>query len=192
MNYFANLETLNLFILITFPGITAILFYSLLNPRNVDWSLIPLEAAFYGFLNFILFKKLLLIEQNSITPIIYFFVSPCVLTYLFYRIRKIKKIQNFIIEPSSSPWDFFFEKREECYVIATLKDGSKVGGYFGGSSCAGCYPLAGEIYIQYSYDIDENGNIKKPYTGTKGIMIAKGEYKHLEFFNVPEETPKED
>jgi len=184
MNFFNDINALKLFIFIVFPGITAILTYGLLNPRAVNWAQLPLEGAFYGFLNLILFRSTLSIDSDLISYLLYFFLCPAALSFGFYKLRKIKKIQKYITEPASSPWDFFFEKREECFVLAKLKNGEVIGGYFGGCSCAGSYPNQDEIFIQYSYEIDENGFFGQAKKGTKGILIAKGEYTYLEFFKL--------
>ncbi len=180
---FESIATFQLAVLILIPGITSILTYNLLNPRKVEWASLPLEAIFYGFLNYVLWgwtEK----WDCYLVPIFYFFVAPSLLSCLFLWLRGRKVVKKYIHESSSSSWDYFFAQKEDCLVVATLKNGEKVGGYFGGKSHASAFPNNDQLYIQWTYLIDEDGNMGDVIEQTKGVLINKDEYSYLEFYEI--------
>ena len=176
-----DVQTLQLAVLILIPGITSILTYNLLNPRKVEWAALPLEAIFYGFLNYVLWGWMYKWD-SYLAPILYFFVAPSLLSCLFLWIRGRKIVKKYIHESSSSSWDYFFAQKEDCFIVATLKSGEKVGGYFGDKSHASSFPYNDQLYIQWTYQIDEDGSMGDEIEQSKGILINSGEYSYLEFY----------
>lgn len=178
---FKDIQSFELAILILIPGITSILAYNLLNPRKVEWTALPLEAIFYGFLNYTIWNWMNKIDCYLV-PIFYFFIAPSILSRLFLWLRSKKTVKKYIHECSSSSWDYFFAKQEDCFVVATLKSGKKIGGYYGEESHASAFPNNDQIYIQWAYQIDDDGSMGNVIKQTKGVLINKDEYSYLEFY----------
>ncbi|MGL1861578.1 MAG: DUF6338 family protein [Pseudodesulfovibrio sp.] len=181
MNIFESVDTFQRFVLIVVPGITAIIFYGLLRPRKIDWSQVPLEATFYGFLTFVLFNPIFEKYSGYLANIVYFFIAPVALSLCFYRISRTNLFNRFFLTQSQTAWDHCFSKKHRRFVIATLKDGGKIGGYYGGDSAASCYPHDKEIYLRWTYKIDSEGNPIEMQPDTDGILIGKDAYDYIEF-----------
>lgn len=90
--------------------------------------------------------------------------------------------------PLESAWDWKFVDTNDEWVIVTLKDGTRFRGFYGKNSFASSDPQRRDIYIEWIYDIDENGYWT--YRG-KGLLVAAGEIKTVEFLSHTYEPQKE-
>lgn len=77
-------------------------------------------------------------------------------------------------------WDWKFGGMANQWVLVTLKDGTRFGGFCGSESFMSSDPAERDIYIQWIYDIDDDNNWSSP--GEKGVLIAAGEIKTIEFW----------
>ena len=181
MNMFNDINTFKLFVLVVFPGITSIMLYGLLRPRKVNWAQVPLEAAFYGFLTFTLFLPIFKHVPDYLANILYYLVFPSALTIFFYWLSGRDIFSRFFLTQSQTAWDHYFSKKHPRFVIATLKNGEKVGGYYGGDSAASCYPHGKDLYLKWTYKIDDQGNPIEAQPDTDGILISGDAYEYIEF-----------
>ena len=85
----------------------------------------------------------------------------------------------------------FFDRRVPVFVLVQLRNGSRLGGYYGFESYATSFPTEGDIYLETVYRVDENGEFKEPITDSAGVIVRKDQYDLIEFFN-PEEEEQRD
>lgn len=90
--------------------------------------------------------------------------------------------------PYPTAWDYYFRKRQPCFVIARLKDGKALAGYWGRDSYATFFPNDGELYLQAVYRLNSDGTFGEPIADTRGALIRRDSYVILEFFEVPSDT----
>ena len=77
-------------------------------------------------------------------------------------------------------WDWKFSSMPEQWVLVTLKDGTRFGGFYGAQSFTSSSPDERDMYIQWVYDIDEGGIWSVP-DSENGLLIAAGEIRTIEF-----------
>ena len=75
----------------------------------------------------------------------------------------------------------------EQWVLVTLKDGTRFAGFCGDESFMSSDPSERDIYIQWTYDIDDQNNWSS--RGENGVLIAAGEVQTIEFWPC---NPQED
>jgi len=91
------------------------------------------------------------------------------------------------VHPIPTAWDWYFKKPHHRWIIITLKDGTTFGGRFGSDSFASSDPTERDVFVERIWNIDENGQWKD--TGEKGLLIAHGEIRTLEFFPTESKAP---
>lgn len=82
-----------------------------------------------------------------------------------------------------SAWDYHFSRvSEPLWTLVTLKDGSKVAGWFGSNSLAS----SGErdLYLEQVYRLSED-EPWQPVPGNSGIWIRGDEICYIEFWKDP-------
>lgn len=136
---------------------------------------------------------LYIINQNgfiSLHPFVYFivmflviFIAPIIGAIVFNIVVDKKWFNKRMINPTKSPWDNFFSKRETYWVIITLKNGRKIGGKFGKGSYASVFPNPKEIYLKEVWKLNEKNGFEKIRNRTEGIMITENEISTIEFLN---------
>jgi len=80
-------------------------------------------------------------------------------------------------------WDYkFYNTTTPQWVIVTLKDGSTVGGLFGGNSFASSEGPERDLFIEKVYKIPNDSTQQWQETeGSKGILLKSDMIKHIEF-----------
>ena len=87
-------------------------------------------------------------------------------------------------------WDWKFGGMTDQWVLITLKDGTRFGGFCGSESFMSSDPTERDIYIQRIYDINDEKNWSP--RGENGVLIAAGEIKTIEFWPyTSQENPDE-
>ena len=77
-------------------------------------------------------------------------------------------------------WDWHFGKGAPGWVIVTLKNGSRVVGFFGSDSFAGDDPDERDLYLEAQFKIDGKGRWK-PVVSSAGVLIKADQIAVVEF-----------
>ncbi len=85
------------------------------------------------------------------------------------------------VHPIPSAWDWKFSNVDDQWVLVTLTDDSQVAGYLGPESFISSDSSERDVYIQKVFKVDSQTKVWKE-TKTKGILIAPGQVKTIEFW----------
>lgn len=194
-----NIDSIKIFILFVFPGLISMHVYRLYMPASsINWSTAILEGLFYSSVNFgLLFPLIIYIHYNGFSakhPIWYgiigmfiLFIAPIIWPTIYRKIIKNKKLMNGLQLPYPSSWDYFFDLRIPVFVLIHLNNGEMIGGYFGENSYATSFPNDGDIYIETVYAVNADGSFGDPIDLSRGLLIRKAQYTHIELFDVPDQ-----
>ena len=97
---------------------------------------------------------------------------------LFYSLLQRCGLNPVHVMPTA--WDWKFGSMNNQWVLVTLKDGTRFGGFCGTGSFMSSDPAERDIYIQWIYDIDEDDNWSP--RGDNGVLITSGEVRTIEFW----------
>lgn len=194
MDIFNNSSGLLLFVLFFVPGFVSIKVHDLLiASEKRDFSKSFLEAIAFSAINFALLSWLIfpllyykIYESNPlIFSVLVFFtilIFPMLWTWIYTKMISSSWLTKHIVHPIKRPWDWFFNKRESCWVIITLKDGRKIGGVFSNKSYASSFPLPEQIYLEVIWNLDQDGRFVSPVERSKGVIILNDGISTVEFF----------
>jgi hypothetical protein len=192
-------DNLRLFLVFVVPGFVASRVYRLLTPgRAPDAAALLIEVVSYSMLNLgVMFWVPLVLWQDryfSDSPTLFvtsglfvLVVAPAGLAVGVAKARRSNWLLKYIGHPAASSWDFHFEKRRACFVLATLKDGAKIGGYWGPRSFASSAPHEADIYLEQTWSIVD-GALVAPVVGTAGCHLRASECQFVEFIVAEEYT----
>lgn len=68
-------------------------------------------------------------------------------------------------------WDKAFQERRECYVRILTGNHKWIAGYYGTSSYASSFPEKHEVYLEWGFEIDENGRIGEILPDSLGLVV---------------------
>lgn len=198
-----NVDQVWLLGLFVVPGLVSMQVYRLLMPaKEISWSDVFLQAFFYSSINFaLLFPILTLIPENLngfnlfktwLVIVGYLFISPSILPWILTVLFRSKFIAERVKIPYPSTWDYFFDNNNSVFLIVHLNNGDVIGGYWGEDSHAGTYPLNGDLYMEVLYTINDDGTFGEPIPFSKGLLIRKDEYSHIEILEVPQQEEGEE
>lgn len=105
---------------------------------------------------------------------------------VYHKIFRFLKLKNIRLIPKS--WDYHFGKEEPSWILITLTDGTKIGGFFGKHSFASSFPAEEDLYIEELWVIDDKGGFEKRIESSGGCLIRSNDIKFIEFFKP---SPKE-
>lgn len=115
-----------------------ILGYSLLNAGVLSWAVLlaakELSAADPDYVILALLAALICVAGPLAWPL------------LFRTGQRGAARRGWVMSPHRTAWDDFFSRKQPCWVVLHLNDGSLVGGYFGDRSIASVGVDAGHIY----------------------------------------------
>lgn len=166
--------------------------------KEIDWKSGLVQALFYSSLNLAICLPLLVpIHQDGfIEKYPYWYVAglmmvllvlPVVWPFLYRRLLRWRWLASKIQLPYPTAWDYFFDQRIPVFVLVQLRNGSKIGGYYGPQSYATSFPTEGDIYLETVYSVDEDGKFREPIDASDGAIIRKDQYELIEFFKKPQE-----
>lgn len=148
-----------------------------------------INLALWIWLDIVIFEKLktnlvpfyiALSASNIITSIITGSIIGLIkhfeLPRKFFGLFKIK-----MNHPVPTAWDYFFNKKEECFVTIRLKSGNMVSGNFFSNSFASSDAEERDLYLEKIYDVDD-ANVWNEIPRGKGMYISKDEIETIEFF----------
>lgn len=203
MDFFSGFDKSLLFILLVFPGLVSMQIYRLLLPaKSIEWKTAPIEALFYSIMNFALCLPLLVfVHQNgfyknhpywySFVLMVVLLVTPLIWPIVYAKAIRCKKLMVKMQLPFPTAWDYYFDKRHSVWVLAHLKDGTMIGGLFGGDSYATSFPNDGDIFLEKVAKVSSDGAFEKMVEDSAGMLLKKDSYDFLEFFHTEQEASNE-
>jgi hypothetical protein len=87
-------------------------------------------------------------------------------------------------------WDYHFAKEEPYWILITLKNGNRTGGFFGAHSFASSFPAEEDLYIEELWVIDDEGRFKQQIENSGGCLIRRNDINLIEFFKLSEKEVK--
>ena len=205
-----------LFVAVSLPGLVSMHVYRLLFAHHdIDWKTAFQESIFWGALNLAIVGPPLYMVLSclpsececSIFLFLYWFlcwvglccfifVFPALLPWVWSKMLRWEVTRKFVPNfPCPTAWDWFFGVRndETCFVLIHLKNGEKIAGYFGLKSYATSFPRNGDIYLEKTIKVDENGVFQHVVENTLGLIITRDEYSYVELFaEVPKREEQHD
>lgn len=121
------------------------------------------------------------------------FLSPVLGTLVVVKLMRTEKLRRVretfgIRHPAPKAWDYFFGTGAPCWVIATLKSGRVIGGYYGTESFASSFPHEEDLYLELLCDMTPDGRLNGISSLTLGAIIRMEDVELLEFFAyIPQE-----
>ncbi|WP_316812248.1 DUF6338 family protein [Pedobacter heparinus] len=194
---FLKAENLFLFITLFLPGFISVkVYHSMVANDNYDFSKNLLEIVGYSIINFLLNSWLILVGLSNdwvftqsfwIYPSILwiFFISPVLWPILLNKLLRWKFLRRYVLSNQKSAWDYYFNLRQSAYVIVHLKDGNRVGGYYGTLSYASRYPCKEALYLETAWelrDISDDRKFKRVVEQSAGLLILNENIEYIEFF----------
>ncbi len=105
--------------------------------------------------------------------------------------RLLNRFGLYPVHAIPTAWDWKFSSMPEQWVLVTLKDGTRFAGFYGAQSFTSSSPDERDMYIQWVYDINEDGTLSLP-DNERGVLISAGEIRTIEFrSNDPQEEINE-
>lgn len=152
--------------------------YSMINLGFMSWAVVLLNRGFFPI--------------NSIGYFLALFsilvISPAILASVFYYIQKTSWSHRLIGSPNPTAWDHFFGKQRYTWILFHLKNGAKLGGYYGQDSFASAYPHERELYVKEVWQIDDQCRFIQKVEQTDGMIIRYDDCSLIEFFSAKENS----
>lgn len=205
---FDNAVAFVLWLVAILPGLLSLKVYDLLVPG--DDRAFPrtlFDAATYSALNFAVFSWKLVpaaivaarsasLERFAATPefrwtLALSVVPPLLWPMGFVFLSKLRPISRHIVPPVRRPWDDVFGRRQKYHVIVHLKDGRRVGGFYGDQSSASVSAAEEQLYLQQVWELSDDGHFLRPVTDSAGILLGANSFWAVVFFVRTEERSGE-
>lgn len=183
-----------LFLAFIVPGFLSMRVYGLLLPGD-EPSLKEnvLEAFAFGILNFVvMYWAISLLLDQEFTPrsrlvnyllvVLTFLIAPMTWPVIVKIILRKLAEWNVVLYGYRNAWDDFFLRREPCWIIVHLKDGRRLGGWYGDNSYAGLYPNSGHLSLEQLWRLDEQNKFVEPVPQSRGIILRPDDYHFVELF----------
>jgi hypothetical protein len=75
-----------------------------------------------------------------------------------------------------------FLTKQPAKMLIHLKDGSLLGGQVGSNSYAGLYPDSGNIYMEKTWKVSEEGQFEEAIPDSLGAILRADDYDFVELF----------
>ena len=177
------------FVALVLPGFISMRVFSLLHP--VDAAPLKdsvLEAIAFSVLNAAAFLWALPLAYELTNPwvqygliLLVFAIAPALWPFLVRYALRVLSRSGIILRPYKNSWDAYFLRGEPCWLIVHLKDGRKIGGYFGSHSFASLHPHSGHLYVEAVWQIDQStGEFQTAVPGSEGLLLRPDDYHFVE------------
>ena len=189
---------LSFFVLFVLPGFVSLQIWALIVPTN-DKPLkdsLP-EALGFGVLNAMVGGPLVLLlaprqPWTSYGLLVVTLVAlpaawPFIGRWFLGRLAE----HNVILNQNRNGWDAVFQRRDPLFVIVHLKDGRRIGGFFGATSYAGLHPASGHLYLEQLWRLSARGQFQEPIPGSRGLILRPDDYHFIELLAVQDEANDE-
>lgn len=184
-----------LFIAFVIPGFVSIKLYSLIYPcAPVESDKRLIDAVAYSSINYALLlwpiywvesANLRQSNQNLYAAFYVFvlLVAPIFWVVILTWLRSMDWFQRWVPHPTERAWDYVFGKRNTHWIVVTLKDGNRIGGLYGSNSFASSSPVPEQIYLEKSWEINDDGGFERERVNTAGVLIVQTDILKIEFYN---------
>lgn len=111
-----------------------------------------------------------------------------------YRQHLLARLKVSITHRTPSSWDYAWEDGEPCLVVAKLKNGETVGGYYGPKSHSGYGSQHRDLFLEERWSVtpDETGDTRlERLERTLGVWLAADEIVAVERYGVSDEQVQE-
>ncbi|GAA1585086.1 DUF6338 family protein [Kribbella hippodromi] len=92
---------------------------------------------------------------------------------------------NAAYRSTPTAWDHMFRSSRSCFVRARLKDGTWVGGWYGGRSYASSYPEPAEVFLESAWRMNPDGSFASRIAGTAGLYVRTADTDVIELLTAP-------
>ena len=160
--------------------------------KEILWSDVFLEAFFFSSINVaLLFPLLSLIPLDFeggnlykfwIILLVYLFIAPSLWAWSLTALFCSRFVAERIKIPYPSTWDYFFDNNSYVFLIVHLNNEDIIGGFWSENPYA---TLNGDLYMELLYTMREDGTFGEPIPFSKGLLIRKDGYSHIEILEVP-------
>lgn len=184
-------DTLTLFLFAVLPGLVAIQVYNLCSPpQKKELTSLILEAVTYSVINMVIwwcfftqYYKSKIDEIPIYVPLIVCILSPVGLAWLWYKARiGFLHHKCGFDHPTPKGWDYFIRGHHHFWVLFHLKNGKKIGGYFGEKSYSSTFPHDPELYVEQVWRVDDRGEFLEMVEGSLGTVIRVSDCEYIEFY----------
>ncbi|MBU1262924.1 hypothetical protein KJ640_08275 [bacterium] len=204
----ADLISIIIIIIFIIPGFICEWAFSLLVSRKekeatyLILECITLSCLYYAFFSWAIvlifhYKIYEYIVWFAIILSLLLFILPIIVGYGFGKAIFSNRLRRFrewlgITIPIPKAWDCYFGRSIPCWVLITLNDGVKIGGFWGPDSFVSSFPSPEDIYLEILVKVDENGNFGEVEKDTRGALIERERIKIIEFFKYRPKGGEED
>lgn len=88
-----------------------------------------------------------------------------------------------VVDPAPTSWDYAFTGGGPYFVRAKLRDGERVGGFYGDGSFASSYPESQDLYLEEAWRLTEDGAFLERLCGSRGLLLRTDNVELLELFD---------
>ena len=113
-------------------------------------------------------------------------MSPSLLAILAANLRRSALVRRWFPHPLPTAWDYFFEKRQSCWILFTFKTGERFGGFFGRNSFASSYPEPTDLFVEDLWRVDEFGRFRDRVEGNLGMIVRYEDCSQMQLFSAEE------
>jgi hypothetical protein len=178
-----NVDKLTLFLIFFLPGFISMKVYDLIvsgESRDFSKSMLALSGLIAIIMTGDFYHKHFILYWLWVFVIMV--VVPAFWPVAFLRLTTWHPVGKYFVHPIRKPWDYVFRKRTRFWIIVHLKNGQKIGGFFGPESFASSSPADEQIYLEEVWALDEEGRFERLIERSRGIIVMKDEIRAVEFF----------
>ena len=178
-----------LLMILVAPGFISLKIWGLIHPsQKIQISESLTEAIIFSSFNYIVTIWLSFLVKDTHFAWIYFvaamIVFPVLWPILLKRILNSTFLKKKIISIIPKSWDYFFSRKECCFMLIHLNNGRIIGGLYGPDSFASSYPEKEDLYLQEVWKVDEEGNFIEKISGSKGVLVHYDVIEYIELFDI--------
>ncbi len=123
-------------------------------------------------------------------------IAPAVEAIVVARVMRAGRVQavlrrllGFPVQSAPKAWDDVFARGQDkgYLVLATLTDGSKIGGLWGEGSFASSFPAEEDLYLEATYRLGDDNNFGEVIPLSAGVLLKRTDIRSLELFTLEQE-----